>query len=110
MEIISMDSHKHYSQVCAQDRQGRFLCEQRIEHQKGKIADFLSTWDKGDSVAVETIGNWYWIVDEIEACGMEPLLVHAHKAKLMLGAVNKTDKLDARGLTLRVRRKIGRWR
>jgi hypothetical protein len=29
---------------------------------------------------------------------MWPQLVHAHKAKLMLGSINKTDKLDARGL------------
>jgi transposase len=49
-------------------------------------------------VAVETIGNWYWIVDEIEAAGCVPQLVHARKAKLMMGQINKTDKLDARGL------------
>jgi len=47
---------------------------------------------------VETVGNWYWLVDEIEAAGMVPRLVHARKAKLMLGMINKTDKLDARGL------------
>jgi len=29
---------------------------------------------------------------------MEPRLVHAHKAKLMMENVNKTDKLDAPGL------------
>jgi len=51
-------------------------------------------------VAVETIGNWYWIVDEIERAEMLPKLVHARKAKLMLGSINKTDKLDARGLNL----------
>lgn len=49
-------------------------------------------------LAVETVGNWYWIVDEIEAAGLKPKLVHAGKAKLMMGMVNKTDKLDARGL------------
>jgi hypothetical protein len=49
-------------------------------------------------VAVETTGNWYWIVDEIEGAGCVPRLVHARKAKLMLGTINKTDKLDARGL------------
>jgi hypothetical protein len=49
-------------------------------------------------VAVETIGNWYWIVDEIEAAGCLPRLVHARKAKLMMGELNKTDKLDVRGL------------
>ena len=35
---------------------------------------------------------------EYYAAGMEPRLVHARKAKLMLGSLNKTDKLDARGL------------
>lgn len=49
-------------------------------------------------MAVETIGNWYWIIDEIEEAGMKPQLVHARKAKLMMGMINKTDKLDARGM------------
>ena len=49
-------------------------------------------------MAVETIGNRYWIVDEIEAAGCLPRLEHARKAKLMMGEINKTDKLDARGL------------
>jgi len=98
MNIIAFDSHKRYTQVCVQDKNQRFLCEQRIDHQKGNIALFLEKWDGGSNVAVETIGNYYWIVDEIEAVGMIPKLVNAHKAKLMLGAVNKTDKLDARGL------------
>jgi transposase len=44
------------------------------------------------------LGTWYWIVDEIEAAGCVPRLVHARKAKLMMGMINKTDKLDARGL------------
>ena len=37
-------------------------------------------------------------MDEIEATGFIPRLVHARKAKLMLGMINKTDTLDARGL------------
>jgi len=44
------------------------------------------------------LGNWYWIIDEIEQAGLQPLLVHPRKAKLMMGQVNKTDKLDAQGL------------
>jgi len=98
MEIIALDAHKRYSQVCVQDQSGRFLCEKRISHGKGQILSFLSRWMRGSAVAVETVGNWYWIVDEIEQAGMKPKLVHAHKAKLMLGSINKTDKLDARGL------------
>ena len=98
MEIIALDAHKRYSQVCVQNQNGRFLCEKRVDHDRGKIKQFLSNWTAGANVAVETVGNWYWIVDEIEQAGMEPRLVHAHKAKLMLGSINKTDKLDARGL------------
>jgi transposase len=49
-------------------------------------------------VAVEATGNWYWIIDEIEQAGLQPLLVNPRKAKLMMGQVNKTDKLDAQGL------------
>jgi len=98
MEIIAMDSHKRYSQICVQDSKGSFISEKRIEHQRGNVMEFLSKYSRGDSVAIETIGNWYWLVDEIEAAGMHPQLVNAHKAKLMLGSINKTDKLDARGL------------
>jgi transposase len=98
MEIIALDAHKHYSQVCVQGKKGQLFCEKKIRHEKGQIAQFLSKWTKGSDVALETVGNWYWIVDEIEQAGMRPRLVHAHKAKLMLGSINKTDKLDARGL------------
>lgn len=98
MEIIALDAHKRYSQVCVQSKDGRLLCEKRINHSRGEIERFLSDWTPGTNVAVETVGNWYWIVDEIEQARMQPQLVHAHKAKLMLGSINKTDKLDARGL------------
>jgi transposase len=46
---------------------------------------------------VETVGNWYWIVGEIEEAGMVPKLVHARRAKMMLATVNKTERLNARG-------------
>ncbi len=49
-------------------------------------------------MAVETTGNGYWIVEEIEQAGLRPLLVHPRQAKLMMGMLNKTDKLDAHGL------------
>ena len=49
-------------------------------------------------MGVETIGNSYWIVKEIEAAGMKPQLVHARKAKMMLASSRKTDKLDAHGI------------
>jgi len=54
-------------------------------------------------IAVETVGNWYWMVEEMERAGHIPKLAHAGKAKLMMGQINKTDKLDAAGLATLLR-------
>jgi len=98
MQYIAFDSHKKYTQVRVEKADGTEVRESRIEHQRGAITAFLRGAEPGSVVAVETIGNWYWIVDEIEAAGCVAKLVHARKAKLMMASVNKTDKLDAKGL------------
>src|SRR5882672_8266073 len=97
-EYIAFDSHKRYTWVDREDHSTRKNSGHRLEHAPGAVRDYLSGCEPGTAVAVETIGNWYWIVDEIEAAGMVPQLVHARKAKLMMGNTNKTDRLDAQGL------------
>jgi transposase len=77
---------------------GQKRFEARIDHTRGAIREFLARRAPGSPVAVETVGNWYWIVGEIEEAGMVPQLVHAHRAKMMLASTNKTDRLDARGM------------
>jgi transposase len=98
MQYIAFDSHKHYTFASAEDEGTGEVREARIPHERGELQRFLAGCEAGSPVAVETIGNWYWIVDEIEAAGFQPRLVHARKAKMMMGMVNKTDKLDARGM------------
>jgi len=95
---IAFDAHKHYTLASVARPDGQLVREQRLPHERGALQQFLARCEPGSPVAVETIGNWYWIVDEIEAAGCVPKLVHARKAKLMMGAINKTDKLDVRGL------------
>ncbi len=72
--------------------------EGKIPHKPGALQEFLQGCEPGSPAAVETVGNGYWIVDELEQVGFVPGLVHALKAKLMLGVINNTDKLDAQGL------------
>jgi transposase len=80
------------------DQEGYLLTQHRVDHQPGAIKGFLENLPEGTRIALESVGNWYWIADEIEAAGCLPLLTHAAKAKVMMGNVNKTDKLDAKGL------------
>ncbi len=98
MEYIAFDAHKHYTLASVARPDGRLVREQRLAHERGAFRQFLARCEPGSPVALETVGNWYWIVDEIEGAGCLPRLVHARKAKLMMGMINKTDKLDARGL------------
>jgi hypothetical protein len=103
MEYIAFDAHKRYTQVSVETEDGQRRYEGRIDHVRGALQQFLATCPRGSPVVVETVGTWDGIVDELEAAGQVPQLVHARKAKLMLGMVNKTDKLDARGLNRRHR-------
>jgi hypothetical protein len=75
MEYIAFDAHKHYTLASVARPDGRLVREQRLPHERGARQQFLARCEPGSPVAVETIGNWYWIVDEIEAAGCVPKLV-----------------------------------
>jgi transposase len=95
---IGCDAHKRYSLFAVLNSNGKPVRRDRVNHERGAIKDYLSQFPEGTPVALESIGNWYWIVDEIEAAGCMPQMAHALKAKLLMGNINKTDKLDADGL------------
>lgn len=98
MQYIAFDLHKRYTFAAVEDHATGKIFDKRIEHERGALTQFLSSCQPGSPVTVETIGNWYWIVDEIEVAGMNPQLVHARKAKMMIASSKKTDKLDAHGI------------
>jgi len=97
-EYIAFDAHKRYTWVEREAVATGQTSHCRLEHSRGAIRRYLSQCPPATPVAVEATGNWYWIIDEIEQAGLRPLLVHPRKAKLMMGQINKTDKLDAHGL------------
>jgi len=100
---IGCDSHKKYSVLTAISDAGEFIPLGRVEHDKTTFRNFLHTLPPASQIAVETTGNWYWIIDEMEKAGHKPSLTNSGKAKLMMGQINKTDKLDARGLAILTR-------
>lgn len=98
--FIAFDSHKRYTLVEIEDKDSGKARQFRVNHSHGAIKNCLERCMAGTEVAIEATGNWYWIVDEIEKAGLVPRLVHPRKAKLMMGCINKTDKLDAHGLNM----------
>ena len=102
-QYIGCDGHKQYSVFVAVDEEGRASPPKRVEHEGTNFQDFLRGLPPGSPIALETSGHWYWMVEAMEQAGHKPILVHARKAKLLMGLVNKTDKLDARGLATLLR-------
>lgn len=94
------DAHKRYSLFGGIDENGGRLRTIKVAHERPVYRSFLKTLPPGSTVALETIGSWYWMVDEMENAGHRPLLVHARKAKLMMGQIDKTDRLDVTGLAV----------
>jgi transposase len=97
-EYIAFDSHKRYTWVEHEQIATGRVRQYRLDHAPGAIRRALAGCAPNTAVAVEATANWYWITEEIEQAGLRPLLVHPGKAKLMMGMINKTDRLDAHGL------------
>lgn len=99
-EYIAMDSHKRYSWVEREEVETGRVQQCRLPHARGCISEFLKSCGPGTPVAIEATANWYWIIDEIEQARCVPRLTHPRKAKLMMGQINKTDKLDTHGMNI----------
>ena len=54
---------------------GVLVREKKAVHRRGALREFLAGAEPGSRVAVETVGNWYWVTDEVEEAGCIPQLV-----------------------------------
>lgn len=97
---IGCDAHKKYSVFVTINETGRAGTPERVEHDKDLYRKYLSFLPEGSPIAIESVGNWYWMIEEMEKAGHQPILVNPRKAKLLMGNINKTDKLDAKGLAM----------
>ena len=102
-QYIGCDAHARYSIFVSLDENGRTGKPVRVEHDELEMRGFLSTLPAGSPVALETSGNWYWLVRAMEEAGLDPRLAHAVEVKKRMPGRNKTDNLDAKGLALLLR-------
>jgi transposase len=102
-QFIGCDSHRRYSVFVTMEESGKVSQPVRVEHQGELLPEYLATLPAGTSVAVEATGSWYWIVDAMEAAGLDARLVQPFAAKRMLGGGKKTDSVDARALATLLR-------
>jgi transposase len=97
------DAHKKYSIFTWIDERGEGGFYFKVLNCREELRDYLSSWPQASVIALETVGNWYWLVDEIEKAGHRPVLANAAKARAMMVGGNKREKLEARGLAILLR-------
>src|SRR5208283_3262899 len=102
-KYIGCDAHARYSIFVVMEENGNCAPPVRVEHDEGEMRRYLATLPPGSPVALETSGNWYWLVRAMEEAGLDPRLAHALEVKKRMPGRNKTDRLDARGLALLLR-------
>jgi len=94
---VGCDAHRRYSQLAILDQDGQLCHQSRVDHQPGAIQAYLESLPTGTPVALESVGNWYWIADKIEAAGCVPLLTHPAKAKVMIPRLTTKAERKAAG-------------
>jgi transposase len=102
-KYIGCDAHAGYSVFASLREDGQWDPMVRVEHHEQELERYLKQQAAGTPVALESSGNWYWLVRAMEEAGLEPRLAHALEAKKRMPGRHKTDHLDAKGLALLLR-------
>lgn len=95
---MGCDTHKKYSVFVGVGEVWEIISGAASGAWQRRLALLFKGLPPVSQIAVESVGNRYWLIDEIKEAGHIPALVNAGKAKLVMGNINKTDKSDARGL------------
>jgi transposase len=102
-KYIGCDAQARYSIFASVREDGRWDPLVRVEPNELERERFLKQLPAGSPVALESSGNWYWLVRAMEEAGLDPRLAHGLEAKERMPGRNKTDQLDAKGLALMLR-------
>ena len=96
MFYVGMDIHKRFSQVAVVDESGEVVDQHRLNHTpREELTDYFKQFPKDTQVIMEPTCGWSWLSDDISDLGLEVILAHPLKVRLIAESQIKTDKVDA---------------
>jgi transposase len=96
MIYVGMDIHKRFSQVAVLDESGEVLDQRRLNHTSSEeLTKYFNQFPKDTQVIMEPTCGWNWLSDQIFDLGLEVVLAHPLKVRLIAESQIKTDKVDA---------------
>jgi transposase len=99
MKYCGIDLHSNNSVVAVTDDQDRVVAQKRLPNELATIIRFLEPW-AGElaGVVIESTYNWYWLVDGLQAAGLQVHLANTAAIKQYDGLKHSGDGTDARHL------------
>jgi transposase len=96
MFYVGMDIHKRFSQVAVIDEMGKVKERRRLNHTpKEELYSYFNQFPQDTQVIMEPTCGWGWLSDCISDLGLEVILAHPLKVRLIAESQIKTDKVDA---------------
>lgn len=96
---VGADLHPATTTFTVKNASGELLSQKRFPNDKKLLKAFVNQFPGPKRIAVEATGNWYWFVDLMEPIADEVCLVNPAKARDIIKARAKTDKIDSDKLT-----------
>ena len=99
---VGIDYHKRYSQVCVMNDQGEISWEGEIQNTREALLGVRRVFPEGEPVqsVLEAGREWGKMFDLLEELDLKPKLANPLKVRLIADSFIKTDKVDARALTM----------
>ena len=99
MKYCGIDLHSNNSVVAVIDDQDRVIAQKRLPNELATIIRFLGPWTSElAGVVIESTYNWYWLVDGLQAAGLQVHLANTAAIKQYDGLKHGGDETDARHL------------
>jgi transposase len=96
--FAGIDLHKKYCFMTLMDQSGVVLKEAKVPNEEALLLSFFEGFDSKIYAAVEATANWYWLIDLLNANGIQTSLANPLKVRVIAESRIKTDKIDARVL------------
>ena len=99
MKYCGIDLHSNNSVIVVIDEEDRVVAQKRLPNELARIVAFIAQWrDELAGVVVESTYNWYWLVDGLQAAGLQVRLANTAAIKQYDGLKHSGDEADARHL------------
>jgi len=92
-----IDLHKRYATISIRNEQGE---EIRSISRCERFREYVNSLNAEDIAVVEAVNNAFYWADEIERTGASCVIIDPYKFKIISESLNKTDKRDAKSLSL----------